>query len=200
MLLDRWSDATLSSSARAQCHKAIRQLATVAVTVEKTNYLAPALKGVYLVFAKRATKITENNRSALQQMLEEAADLYSIDPKLSAQHANAYIRQLTQHQKQAEKKIAAEGFKTLYTWQYVSCLDFWIQAISATCDPGAGETSPMQAVVQPTVGLALQTLKWVIIFFLWKGRCWNVIWYCLDFILRLSFFLYASTSSVHSLA
>ncbi|KAL0095345.1 Noc2p family-domain-containing protein [Phycomyces blakesleeanus] len=159
VLLDRWSDVALSSDTRAQCFKAIRNFAATAVDLEKRSYLPLTLKGVYLTFAKHATKINETSLPLIQQMIEEGADVFTVDPKISLQHADVYIRQLATHLKKAKKAQTVESFKTIYTWQFVSCLDFWAAVIGATCDPETGSSSPMQAMVQPLVDMSLHTLR-----------------------------------------
>ncbi|KAI8098797.1 Noc2p family-domain-containing protein [Halteromyces radiatus] len=160
VLLDRWSDFTLASDTRLVCYKAIRTLATNAIDANsKQNFLPHCLKAVYLVYAKKATKVNEHTLVPLQQMMEEATDLYTIDPKLSHEHGHVYIRQLADHLKQAKKSNTVESFKTIYTWQYISCLDFWSNVIAVTCNPEIGTTSPMQALLQPVVDLSLHTLR-----------------------------------------
>ncbi|CAO3583304.1 unnamed protein product [Absidia cylindrospora] len=160
VLLDRWSDFSLAAETRLVCYKAIRALAVNAVNVEtKQNQLGDALKAVYLVFAKRATKVNEHTLESIQQMMEEAADLYTIDPKLSHEHGHVYVRQLADHLKQAKKANTVESFKSIYTWQYISCLDFWSNVIAVTCNPELGTTSPMLALLQPIVDLSLHTIK-----------------------------------------
>lgn len=118
-----------------------------------------ALKGVYLVFANRSTKINETSLPVIQQMMDEAADLYTVYPKLSYEHANVYVRQLADHLKKAKKEQTVESFKKIYTWQFVSCLDFWASVIAVTCDPAIGESSPMQAIVHPLVEVCLHTIR-----------------------------------------
>ncbi|KAG2215861.1 hypothetical protein INT45_012979 [Circinella minor] len=159
VLLDRWSDASLSSESRARCYQSIKQFATAAIDVEKNSYISHCLKGVYLVFAKHATKMTESTLPMIQQMLEEGPDLYTLDQKVSAQHAQVYIHQLTSHLKTAKKQHTAESFKSVYTWQFVSCLDFWANVIANTCNPETGVVSPMLTHLKPLVDLSLQTLR-----------------------------------------
>ncbi|KAF7722823.1 Nucleolar Complex 2 protein [Apophysomyces ossiformis] len=159
VLLDKWSDVALSCEVRAHCYRAIRLLATTAIDVEKRSYLGHALKGSYLVTARRATKINEVSLPVIQQLYEEASDLYAIEPKLSYQHADVYIRQLADHLKKAKKAQTVEAFKTIYTWQFVSCLDFWANVVAATCDPSSGAASPMQDIIHPLVDLSLHTLR-----------------------------------------
>ncbi|KAG1461151.1 hypothetical protein G6F46_001277 [Rhizopus delemar] len=159
VLLDRWSDVSLSEETRQCCYRAIRQLGTAALDANRKNYMPNVLKGVYLVFANRATKLNETSLSVIQQMLEEVADLYTVDPQLSFEHAHVYVSQLADHLKKAKKEQTVESFKKIYTWQYISCLDFWASVISTTCDPSTGETSPMQAVVHPLVELCLHTIR-----------------------------------------
>lgn len=130
-----------------------------AVDTEKKNYLPHALKGTYLVFARSATKISEKNIELVQQMMEEASDLYAIDPKLSYIHANVYVRQLSNHLKTAKKAQTQETLKAVYNWQFVSCIDFWCSVVSATCNPETAGTSPMQEIIHPLVELSLRTLR-----------------------------------------
>ena len=159
MLLDRWSDASLSAESRARCYQSIKKFAATAIDVEKNSYVSHCLKGVYLVFAKHATKMTESTLPMIQQMLEEGPDLYTLDQKVSSQHAQVYIHQLTSHLKSAKKQHTAESFKTIYTWQFVSCLDFWANAIANTCNPETGVVSPMLTHLKPLVDLSLQTIR-----------------------------------------
>ncbi|KAI9482778.1 MAG: Noc2p family-domain-containing protein [Benjaminiella poitrasii] len=159
VLLDRWADVALSEETRHQCYKAIRQLGTTAIDANRKNYMPNVLKGVYLIFANRSTKINEASLPIIQQMLEEAADIYTVDPNLSYEHATVYVRQLADHLKKAKKQKTVESFKQIYTWQYVSCLDFWANVINVTCDPTVGENSPLQALVHPLVEVTLHTMR-----------------------------------------
>ncbi|KAI9263931.1 Noc2p family-domain-containing protein [Helicostylum pulchrum] len=159
VLLDRWSDVALSEQTRNACYKAIKHFSTTAIDGARKDYMPNALKGVYLVFANRSTKINETSLPVIQQMMDEAADLYTVYPKLSYEHANVYVRQLADHLKKAKKEQTVESFKKIYTWQFVSCLDFWASVIAVTCDPAIGETSPMQALVHPLVEVCLHTIR-----------------------------------------
>ncbi|KAI7885576.1 Noc2-domain-containing protein, partial [Lichtheimia hyalospora FSU 10163] len=157
VLLDRWSDSALSSETRAACYQAIKLFATAAIDTEKNNYLPHALKGVYLIFAKHSTRVTESNHARLQQMLQEGTDLYAVDPKVGAQHADVYIRQLSSHLKAARKSQTQESIRSVYAWQFISCLDFWAGAIGLTCSPEMGTAS--LSVLQPFVDIALNTMR-----------------------------------------
>ncbi|KAI8062264.1 Noc2p family-domain-containing protein [Gongronella butleri] len=159
VLLDRWSDLSLSSDARFTCYKSIRALATQASDVgSKATFLPHALKGVYLTFAKRATKINEQSFQSVQQMMDEAADLYAVDPKISQTHAHVYLQQLADHLKTARKQKTVENFKAIYTWQYVMCLDFWSNVIAVACNPEVGATA-MQQLLPPVIDLSLITMR-----------------------------------------
>ncbi|CAO0798071.1 unnamed protein product [Mucor circinelloides] len=159
VLLDRWSDVALSAETRSDCYKAIKHFATTAIDANRKNYMPNVLKGIYLVFANRATKINQTSLPVIQQMLEEAGDIYTVDPKLSYEHASVYVRQLAEHLKKAKKSKTVESFKQIYTWQFVSCLDFWASVVASTCDPSVGESSPMQAIVHPLVEVCLHTIR-----------------------------------------
>ncbi|OAD04459.1 hypothetical protein MUCCIDRAFT_140774 [Mucor lusitanicus CBS 277.49] len=159
VLLDRWSDVALSADTRSDCYKAIKHFATTAIDANRKNYMPNVLKGVYLVFANRATKINQTSLPVIQQMLEEAGDIYTVDPRASYEHASVYVRQLADHLKKARKSQTVESFKQIYTWQFVSCLDFWASVVAATCDPSVGESSPMQAIVHPLVEVCLHTIR-----------------------------------------
>ncbi|CAO3621664.1 unnamed protein product [Mucor fragilis] len=159
VLLDRWSDVALSAETRSDCYKAIKHFATTAIDANRKNYMPNVLKGIYLVFANRATKINQTSLPVIQQMLEEAGDMYTVDPRASYEHASVYVRQLAEHLKKAKKSQTVESFKQIYTWQFVSCLDFWASVVAATCDPSVGESSPMQAIVHPLVEVCLHTIR-----------------------------------------
>ncbi|KAI8885406.1 Noc2-domain-containing protein [Backusella circina FSU 941] len=160
VLLDRWSDTGLSEETRSSCIKAIQQLGTEAIDANKKNYMPNVLKGVYLIFANRATKVNAGTLPMIQQMLQEAAQVYNADHKASFEHADAYIRQLADHLKKAKKANTVESFKQIYTWQYIGCLDFWASVVGVTCDPALGlESSPMQTIVHPLVELCLHTIR-----------------------------------------
>ena len=159
VLLDRWSDVALSEETRSHCYKAIKHFATTAIDANRKNYMPNVLKGIYLVFANRATKINQTSLPVIQNMLEEAGDIYTVDPRLSYEHANVYVRQLADHLKKAKKSQTVESFKQIYTWQFISCLDFWASVVASTCDPSVGESSPMQAIVHPLVEVCLHTIR-----------------------------------------
>ncbi|KAI8379325.1 Noc2p family-domain-containing protein [Radiomyces spectabilis] len=159
VLLDRWADTTLSSETRQKVYQTIRDFAATAIDAEKKSYLGHVLKGSYLVFARRAVKINAASLPVVQQMLEEAADFYTIDTKNSAVHAQVYVRQLATHLKNAKKASTIDSFKAIYTWQFINCLEFWGNVLSVTCDPVSGAQSPMQAIVYPLIEVALHTLR-----------------------------------------
>ncbi|KAI9322168.1 Noc2p family-domain-containing protein [Dichotomocladium elegans] len=157
VLLDRWSDNALSSETRAVCGKALKAFATSAIDTEKHSYLPHCLKGMYLIFAKHATRLTESNQARLEQMLEDSIEVYTIDPKQGAQHASVYVSQLASHLKTARKSNTPESIKSVYSWQFVNCLDFWAGIIGATCSPTVGSVG--LPVLQPFVDIALNTLR-----------------------------------------
>ncbi|KAI7869354.1 Noc2p family-domain-containing protein [Spinellus fusiger] len=159
ILLERWSDATLHPETRTRCYNTLRNFAATALGTEKQSYLPSALKGVYLTFAKHATKVNETTLPLIQQMIEEGSDLFNVDPRISLEHADVYIRQLATHLKKAKKAQTVESFKTIYTWQFINCLDFWSSVIGTTCNPETGAQSPMQSMVQPLVDMSLHTLR-----------------------------------------
>lgn len=150
----------MSSETRQLCYSALRTFATTAQDAEKNGYMPHALKGVYLVFAKRSTKMSETTLPLTKEMAEQAADLYAANLTEGQRHAHVYIQQLANHLKAAKKAQTVEMFKKVYTWQYVCCLDFWAGVLGVTCDPSqTGGASTMQALVQPLVELVLHTIK-----------------------------------------
>lgn len=137
----------------------MKHLSTAAIDANRKNYMPNVLKGLYLIFANRATKINSASLPVIQQMAEEAADIYSVELPVSFEHASVYVRQLADHLKKAKKDKTVENFKKIYTWQYVSCLDFWASVVSVTCDPTVGEASPMQAIIHPLIEVIFHTMR-----------------------------------------
>ncbi|KAI8979027.1 Noc2p family-domain-containing protein [Pilobolus umbonatus] len=158
VLLDRWSDISLTEETRHACFKAISQLATT-IDVHRKSYMPTVLKGVYLIYANRVTSMNETNRALIEQLKREGAEIYKTDMALGYEHANIYVRQLVDRLKEAKKSHTVESFKMIYTWQYINCLDFWMNIIGSTCDVTDTTPSHMQELIHPLINLCLHTIR-----------------------------------------
>ena len=91
-----------------------------------------ALKGAYRAFVKAAKFVTPASAPRLALMSACVVDLYASAPPAAAYAAAfGYVRQLAQLVRGALDAKAKEGYRTVYCWQTVSCLELWARLLAA---------------------------------------------------------------------
>ena len=91
-----------------------------------------ALKGAYRAFVKAAKFVTPASAPRLALMSACVVDLYASAPPAAAYAAAfGYVRQLAQLVRGSLDAKAKEGYRTVYCWQTVSCLELWARLLAA---------------------------------------------------------------------
>jgi len=91
-----------------------------------------ALKGAYRAFVKAAKFVTPASAPRLALMSACVVDLYASAPPAAAYAAAfGYVRQLAQLVRGALDAKAKEGYRSVYCWQTVSCLELWARLLAA---------------------------------------------------------------------
>ena len=91
-----------------------------------------ALKGAYRAFVRAAKFVTPASAPRLALMSACVVDLYASAPAAAAYAAAfGYVRQLAQLVRGALDAKAKEGYRTVYCWQTVSCLELWARLLAA---------------------------------------------------------------------
>ncbi|ORZ18136.1 Noc2p family-domain-containing protein [Absidia repens] len=163
ILLDCYSGLGSTDNVRIQSFLAIRTLASSRViNKDKTEvpFLDTCLKNMYLTFVRSCKLTNVHTLPAINLMRNLAVELYGFDQTLSYQQAFVYIRQLGIHLRGAMQTKSDETFKSVYNWQYVHCIDFWSNVLSAYCQPSEdGEESPLKPLVYPLTQIALGAIR-----------------------------------------
>lgn len=98
-----------------------------------------ALKGAYRAFVKAAKFVTPASAPRLALMSACVVDLYASAPPAAAYAAAfGYVRQLAQLVRGALDAKAKEGYRTVYCWQTVSCLELWARLLAALLRAAGG--------------------------------------------------------------
>jgi len=105
-----------------------------------------ALKGAYRAFVKAAKFVTPASAPRLALMSACVVDLYASAPPAAAYAAAfGYVRQLAQLVRGALDAKAKEGYRSVYCWQTVSCLELWARLLAslvrAASSSGGGRSS-----------------------------------------------------------
>ncbi|KAJ3357185.1 Nucleolar Complex 2 protein [Allomyces javanicus] len=154
MLLSLWGTAK-EETLRI---KAFANLRHMAVTFPK-KFLAPALKGVYMMFVKSSRHTNVHTLPMITLMTRCAVEIYGLVPDESYQYAFIYVRQLAIHLRNAMAMKTKESFKLVYHWQYIHSLRFWANVLLTHAPKGS--TSPLAALVYPVVQVMCGVIRLV---------------------------------------
>ncbi|EPQ30781.1 uncharacterized protein PFL1_01682 [Pseudozyma flocculosa PF-1] len=150
-MLELWSSA--EDDVRMAAFLALRRLAAGS----DDDVLEQCLRGVYSSFVKSTKQTSTHTMPSINLMKNSAAELYSLDPEASYRQAFGFIRQLAIHLRNCIKTKTKDSFKAVLNWQYVHCVDFWSQVLSASCDTEVVATrgqSALQPLIYPLVQVA----------------------------------------------
>ncbi|KAN0065419.1 Nucleolar Complex 2 protein [Thecaphora frezii] len=150
-MLDLWSSA--EDSVRMAAFLSLRRLAAGG----DDDILEQCLRGVYSSFVKSTKQTSTHTMPNINLMKNSASELYALDPEASYRQAFGFIRQLAIHLRNCIKTKTKDSFKAVLNWQYVHCIDFWSQVLSASCDGEAVAkrgASALQPLIYPLVQVA----------------------------------------------
>ncbi|KAI0789169.1 Noc2-domain-containing protein [Abortiporus biennis] len=156
--LDLWSSA--DDNVRIAAFLAVRKLASAS----DESILNLALKSTYLTLVRSCKSTSAHTLPSINLMKNTASELYTMDHAAAYQHAFGYIRQLAIHLRNSMRMKTKEGYKQVYNWQYVHCVDFWSIVLARACDRNAviergGEESELRALVYPLVQVTIGAIK-----------------------------------------
>lgn len=154
-LLAIWGQAAEGAEqVRVAAFLMIRRLAIVC----PYPFIEIALKGIYLSFIRNCKFPTPSIRPTLTFMLNSVAELYSLDPSASYQHAFVYIRQLAVHLRNAISSAKKDNLQQVYNWQYVYALRVWAKLL-CEAPGGASKDEGLSPLLYPFVQTTIGAIK-----------------------------------------
>jgi len=131
------NNSNSASAAPLQAALFVREAA--AALPASSDAFDAALKGAYRAFVKAAKFVTPASAPRLALMSACVVDLYASAPPAAAYAAAfGYVRQLAQLVRGALDAKAKEGYRTVYCWQTVSCLELWARLLAALLRAASG--------------------------------------------------------------
>lgn len=94
-----------------------------------TDQLDACLKGIYKEYAANTKFVSASALPRIRFMVNCVVELYGIDLAASYQQAFVFIRQLAIILRNALTMKTKESFKHVYSWQYINCLELWVQVL-----------------------------------------------------------------------
>ncbi|KAI8982076.1 Noc2p family-domain-containing protein [Mycotypha africana] len=170
-LLHAWASPTSADMVRVQAFLSIKSLAVAPVPAANKygakGYLDMCLKNVYLTYVKNCKNTNMHTLPVINMMRNLAVQLYGIHPTLSYQQAFVYIRQLAIYLRQAMKVHSQKNHNMVYNWQYIHCIDFWVDVLNAYAtarmvDAATGEPvgdSPLKPLIYPLCQVAVGVMQ-----------------------------------------
>ncbi|KAI9467953.1 MAG: Noc2p family-domain-containing protein [Benjaminiella poitrasii] len=176
-LLNAYSNLTSSDTVRVQAFLSIKSLAMITVPIvskgkskgsiseKPQGYLDICLKNVYLSFVKNSKNTNLHTLPTINLMRNLAVQLYGINPILSYQQGFVYIRQLAIHLRQAMKVRSTKNHNTVYNWQYIHCIDFWVDVLNTfsnlvmKTEENEQIESPLKSLLYPLSQVAVGVIQ-----------------------------------------
>ncbi|XP_020279312.1 nucleolar complex protein 2 homolog isoform X2 [Pseudomyrmex gracilis] len=116
--------------------------------------LEKLLKIMYIKYVQNAKFVSPNSLPGINFMMHSLVEIYLIDPNLSYSYAFVFIRQLAIHLRNAITLKKKENFQTVYNWQYINSLRFWMNLLIKS-----KENSMLRSLVYPLVQIITGTIK-----------------------------------------
>lgn len=102
----------------------------VAVQLKSDCYDTCLMK-IYKAFIVHCKFVESANLQHIQFLRDSVSEMYSLDMQKSYQKALISVQQLANILQQAFKTKKKETLNNVYNWQYINCLDLWVQFISS---------------------------------------------------------------------
>lgn len=96
-----------------------------------SDYLDYTLKQMYMEYVKNCKFTSKTSWPSINFMKRSLVELYSLNLSVAYQHAFVFIRQLSIHLRNAITIKKKDSIQTVYNWQFVHCLLFWISLLSS---------------------------------------------------------------------
>ncbi|KAG5735577.1 hypothetical protein E4T56_gene11159 [Termitomyces sp. T112] len=156
--LELWSSA--QDNIRIAAFLAIRKLASGT----DESIMDYVLKGAYLTLIRSSKSTNVHSLPSINLMKNSASEVFCIDHSTAYQHAFGYIRQLAIHLRNSMKVKTKEGYKQVYNWQFVHCIDFWSIVLARACDSRTqvkndDTASDLKPLIYPLVQVCLGAIK-----------------------------------------
>lgn len=130
---------------------------------EQPSLLDTVLQTSYNGLLKNSLQTDSHTLPALTRQKDMTSILFEINPKQSFELGFQYIRQLALHLRSSIVNKSPEAYKTIYNWQFVHSLDYWMKAVGAQCDKTVeameGRPSPLRDLIYPLVQVVLGTVR-----------------------------------------
>lgn len=92
------------------------------------------LKSIYKVFAVNCKLVNKANLQQIEFLKNCVVELYGVDLLNAYQHVFTFINQLGMVLRRALTLNTKEAHKKAYSWQYMNCLELWIQFLCANAN------------------------------------------------------------------
>ncbi|XP_067137199.1 nucleolar complex protein 2 homolog [Centruroides vittatus] len=116
-----------------------------------SDYLDYTLKQMYMDYVKNCKFTSKTLWPSINFMKRSLVELYSLNLSVAYQHGFVFIRQLSIHLRNAVTIKKKETIQTVYNWQYIHCLLFWMRLLS-TLNQNDSLKSLIYPLVQTTIG------------------------------------------------
>lgn len=120
----------------------------------KESILEKLLKTMYVKYIRNAKFVSSNTLPGITFMRLSLVEIYTLDHNLSYNHAFLFIRQLAIHLRNAVTLKKKENFQTVYNWQYINSLHFWVDFITKSKDK-----SMLRSLLYPLIQIIIGTIK-----------------------------------------
>lgn len=129
----------------------------------QSTLLDTVLQAFYNQFMKSSLESSPTALSLLTLQKERAAVLFKINPQHSFDTGFQLIRRLALHLRSIITNKDPQAYKTIYNWQFVQSLDFWMKIIGSQCDKTVesmeGRPSVLRELIYPLVQVILGTIR-----------------------------------------
>ncbi|KAI5071127.1 hypothetical protein GOP47_0013378 [Adiantum capillus-veneris] len=99
-----------------------------------TDQLDACLKGIYKEYAANSKFVTASAFPRIRFMVNCVVELYGVDLAAAYQQAFVFIRQLAIILRNALTMKTKESYKHVYSWQFINCLELWVQVLCTYAD------------------------------------------------------------------
>ncbi|XP_023232043.1 nucleolar complex protein 2 homolog [Centruroides sculpturatus] len=117
-------------------------------------YLNDIIKQMYMDYVKNCKFTSKTLWPSINFMKRSLVELYSLNLSVAYQHGFVFIRQLSIHLRNAVTIKKKETIQTIYNWQYIHCLLFWMRLLSTL-----NQSDPLKSLIYPLVQTTIGTIN-----------------------------------------
>eukprot|EP01025_Chloroclados_australasicus_P056196 TRINITY_DN6911_c0_g1_i1.p1 TRINITY_DN6911_c0_g1~~TRINITY_DN6911_c0_g1_i1.p1 ORF type:complete len:742 (-),score=101.51 TRINITY_DN6911_c0_g1_i1:287-2512(-) len=117
--------------------------------------LDKCMKGAYAAYSSNCGQFNVGSMQQIRFMGSCVVELFGLDMSVSYQYSFEYIKQLAILLRRAQTMKSKEGYREVYCWKYLNCLDVWVRIVSTYWDKG------LEPLIHPVVQLLLGAVRLV---------------------------------------